>query len=741
MISKRTGAKKIHEVRKRDNRIVPFDENKIGDAISRALSAVGGSDRGLALELAAAVRHFLEERFSGTLPGIEDIQDQVENVLLEMGHMEAAKSFSLYRQKRSILRDTLEVRKVRPNHGEVVEEGELGGDRSGEEDEAGQALPTVDQGGGGVSRWQKSRIVSALIREGDLDAGVAAEVAGAVERKVLGSGISRISTSLLRELVDNELFERGLGAKLQQQVRIGLPSYNVRQFIFGTDVKEGVTFPKTPAEVRKAIANRILHQYSLQEVFSRPVAEAHQDGRIFIHRLSDPVRLASLTWSLPLPDNVRYPRGDDYVQQELPGLEDASGGRARARSSRPGPESFLDVGDFFRRLDELGPFFSEEILLVGISALLQDPTAAAQHSVERRMREVLERLAQTGADAPPVALDLDLRQGEIGWLIELGELSPAEAKRLRICLRLMPESFHRNDRTTQALLAAVARVYERGAKVEFLPAASERPRRTGFSAVMAKTTINLPRVAFRSARDDRVTIESELDAVVDLAIKGHLERREFIKQLGADRENPLWGVLGGTGQGADERAGRGPVACLDEGVFVVGVLGLNECIKFLTGKELHQNDVTRSLGHGILRRLAQKVRQESKRLGIRLVVEEARNVGPLRSLETKDQDKYPQMVAEIDRGRQYQWGRRYSDGVRFHRMAPLDPLRRVEELSPYLSYTEPAGGLVEDFRELRGAAQELLPSLLEESFAVLDAAGSASGVLAGASEAEGVTKR
>jgi hypothetical protein len=78
-------------------------------------------------------------------------------------------------------------------------------------------------------------------------------------------------------------------------------------------------------------------------------------------------------------------------------------------------------------------------------------------------------------------------------------------------------------------------------------------------------------------------------------------------------------------------------------------------------------------------------------------------------------------------------------------MAPLDPLRRVEELSPYLSYAEPAGGLVEDFRELRGAAQELLPSLLEESFAVLDAAetrlGSANDALAGALEAEGVTKR
>ena len=44
---------KIEMVRKRDGRLVPFDETKIADAIFKAACAVGGQDRQLAEELAA----------------------------------------------------------------------------------------------------------------------------------------------------------------------------------------------------------------------------------------------------------------------------------------------------------------------------------------------------------------------------------------------------------------------------------------------------------------------------------------------------------------------------------------------------------------------------------------------------------------------------------------------------------------------------------------------------------------
>ena len=71
-------------------------------------------------------------------------------------------------------------------------------------------------------------------------------------------------------------------------------------------------------------------------------------------------------------------------------------------------------------------------------------------------------------------------------------------------------------------------------------------------------------------------------------------------------------------------------------------------------------------------------------------------------------------MAEIDRGRSPQWGSAYTSGVRLHRMAPVDPFRRVEQLAEYLRYVDAAGGFVEDFPELRTSAEDLLSSLLEE---------------------------
>ena len=88
---------RISKVRKRDGRLVAFDESKIADAIHKAACAAGTGDRFLSEELAGVVTLFLEKRYAG-VPGIEDIQDMVEKVLIETGHARMAKAYILYRE-------------------------------------------------------------------------------------------------------------------------------------------------------------------------------------------------------------------------------------------------------------------------------------------------------------------------------------------------------------------------------------------------------------------------------------------------------------------------------------------------------------------------------------------------------------------------------------------------------------------------------------------------------------------
>ena len=97
---------KITHVKKRSGAIVPFKQERIANAIYRAVVAVGGRDKEKAGELAERVVRILNENFDEKkYPHIEDVQDVVEKVLIENGHAKVAKEYILYREEAAKRRD------------------------------------------------------------------------------------------------------------------------------------------------------------------------------------------------------------------------------------------------------------------------------------------------------------------------------------------------------------------------------------------------------------------------------------------------------------------------------------------------------------------------------------------------------------------------------------------------------------------------------------------------------------
>jgi len=93
---------KIEQVIKRTGAVVPFNRERIVNAIYRAAVAVGGRDRSIAERLADQVIGVLEQTMpEGRIPTVEEIQDIVEKVLIENGHARTAKAYILYREERS----------------------------------------------------------------------------------------------------------------------------------------------------------------------------------------------------------------------------------------------------------------------------------------------------------------------------------------------------------------------------------------------------------------------------------------------------------------------------------------------------------------------------------------------------------------------------------------------------------------------------------------------------------------
>ena len=95
----------LTKIRKRDGREVPFNMEKISTAIFKAAQAAGGQDYKTSMELANKVAVICNEKFKDGIPGVEDIQDIVEKVLIEEGHARTAKEYIIYRAERSRVRD------------------------------------------------------------------------------------------------------------------------------------------------------------------------------------------------------------------------------------------------------------------------------------------------------------------------------------------------------------------------------------------------------------------------------------------------------------------------------------------------------------------------------------------------------------------------------------------------------------------------------------------------------------
>ena len=94
-------------MRKRDGRIVLFDQDRITSAIARAMQATGeGSAQGAEKVSEQVIAALMKKYPAGHVPTIEEIQDVVETQLILMDFQKTAKAYILYRNERSQLRES-----------------------------------------------------------------------------------------------------------------------------------------------------------------------------------------------------------------------------------------------------------------------------------------------------------------------------------------------------------------------------------------------------------------------------------------------------------------------------------------------------------------------------------------------------------------------------------------------------------------------------------------------------------
>jgi len=95
----------FESIRKRDGRIVPFEAEKITNAIAKAGQATGEFDRDVAQRLTIKVVNVAQSVIKEEIPSVEQIQDIVEEVLLDSPYRKTAKAYIIYREDHAKMRE------------------------------------------------------------------------------------------------------------------------------------------------------------------------------------------------------------------------------------------------------------------------------------------------------------------------------------------------------------------------------------------------------------------------------------------------------------------------------------------------------------------------------------------------------------------------------------------------------------------------------------------------------------
>ncbi|MEE9392405.1 MAG: ATP cone domain-containing protein [Planctomycetota bacterium] len=291
---------RLRKVRNRGGELVPFRQSRVAESIREAVCLCGLEDDILASELAGVVTLFLEKHYDDeNPPALDDIRDMISRVLVETGHRRISQAYLRLTQRGAELPSPASVG---PEW--AFSEGPGSGD---EPPRVANVDPVeiIDSDDQLARPFDSSRLMSSLERELGLAETEAREIAIEVESKLMRSGLGRAPATLVREFVDSELAVRGQETLLKRHRLFGVSGSVIDGWLFPAQVER-----RDPEE---AAGTRVLAAYALDEIYSRPVARAHADGRLHLNGLGHPQRVDEIVLDATGPLFPASGRSSDFL--------------------------------------------------------------------------------------------------------------------------------------------------------------------------------------------------------------------------------------------------------------------------------------------------------------------------------------------------------------------------------------------------------------------------------------------
>jgi ribonucleoside-triphosphate reductase len=192
-------------------------------------------------------------------------------------------------------------------------------------------------------------------------------------------------------------------------------------------------------------------------------------------------------------------------------------------------------------------------------------------------------------------------------------------------------------------------------------------------------TLNLPQCAYRAGGDLEKTID-EVKKTMDIIAKTHAQKKNFIRKITSQPGTPLWQL------GAVTFDGK-PYIDLDNATHIIGLIGLNECVKRITEKELHESDEAYKTGLKIISAMYFKCKELEKDLKMKFSLEESPAESTSLRLAKIDLVKFPE-AKDYVRGNQENGEVYYTNSIHFAPDAPISVVERIEKQGKFNSLIE-----------------------------------------------------
>lgn len=565
----------------------------------------------------------------------------------------------------------------------------------------------VRTSGEDMVKWDRAKIVEALMKETGLASEMANIIGVEVEKQIKSLNIDVITSPLIRELVDVKLLEYGLEDARRRHTRLGTPIFDVLNIIFNRN-KENANVPHGPEATNLTLAENIKKEFALLHVFSQDVADAHTVGDIHLHDLGFVDRPYCSGQSieyikkfgLDLPNslsNARPARHADVLLAQMVKFSAALQGQFAGAIGWDAVNIFFApflVGMSEKEIKQLAQMmiyeYSQQAVARGGQAIFSDINIYWE--VPKHFKNV-QAIGPGGQYTGKKYSDYIKKSQQFAWaLFDVYKEGDGSGRPFFFPKPIvhMTEDFFKTEGHEKFLehISEVATemgntyfVFDRGETAKIseccrlsfkleqsdLDDANE-PWKMRYSALQ-NVTINLPRLAYRAKKNNEKLFKL-IDEMLELSAKAHIQKKKFIEELLAIGQKGPLSLL------AMKRDGS-PYLRMWRVSYLMGIIGLNEVAQFHTGKELHESKDVLKFGLKVISHMKLKCEEMSKKYGVHFVLEQTPAESTAYRFAKLDLRHMPEETASVIKGNKATGEIYYTNSTYFNVSNHMNPIDRV----------------------------------------------------------------